>query len=133
MLYVLRSLRVSTTSTASSVLSRERVRSYSPCSSLMALLPWMWCVPSLAGACAPHAPADFFDSLRKDGSTDAHPLRRHRPVDQQREQWFSAANLLAVAPGKVVIYRSSERTIAELERHAYKVIDINDVQLVWSS
>ena len=49
-------------------------------------------------------------------------------MDQQREQWFSAANLLAVAPGKVIIYRSSERTIAELARQSYRVIDINDVQ-----
>jgi arginine deiminase len=50
------------------------------------------------------------------------------PVDQQREQWFSAANLLAVAPGKVIIYRSCERTVDELAKRGYRVVDINDVQ-----
>jgi arginine deiminase len=72
---------------------------------------------------------DFFESLRQDGF-DLTPIScgGTDPVDQQREQWFSAANLLALAPGKVVIYRSSERTIAELVRHGYREIDINDVQ-----
>jgi arginine deiminase len=56
------------------------------------------------------------------------PCGGHDPTDQQREQWFSAANLLAVAPGKVIIYRSSERTIAELAQRGYRVVDINDVQ-----
>lgn len=81
------------------------------------------------GPVHPTRSADFFESLRKDGiDLTPIPCGGSDPVDQQREQWFSAANLLALAPGKVVIYRSSERTIAELERHGYKVLDINDVQ-----
>ena len=81
------------------------------------------------GPVRPTRSADFFESLRHDG-IDLTPIScgGSDPMDQQREQWFSAANLLAVAPGKVIIYRSSERTIAELERHGYRVIDINDVQ-----
>jgi len=77
----------------------------------------------------PTRSADFFESLRQDGFNFT-PIScgGTDPVDQQREQWFSAANLLALAPGKVVIYRSSERTIAELVRHGYREIDINDVQ-----
>ena len=39
-----------------------------------------------------------------------------------------AANLIALAPGKVVIYRSAEGTLAELAKHGYSIIDINDVQ-----
>ncbi len=77
----------------------------------------------------PTRSADFFRSLRADG-LDLTPIAcgGDDPVDQQREQWFSASNLLAVAPGKVIIYRSSERTVAELARRGYRVVDINDVQ-----
>jgi arginine deiminase len=73
--------------------------------------------------------ADFFKSLRHDG-LDLTPIQigGDDPVDQQREQWFSAACLLAVAPGKVLIYRSCERTIEQLASHGYRVLDINDVQ-----
>lgn len=81
------------------------------------------------GSIQPTRSADFFESLHRDG-LDLTPIKcgGQDPVDQQREQWFSAANLLALAPGKVVIYRSSERTVAELARHGYQIIDINDVQ-----
>jgi arginine deiminase len=72
---------------------------------------------------------DFFESLRADGfDLTPIPCGGTDPEDQQREQWFSAANLLALAPGKVVIYRSSERTVEALSRHGYAVHDINDVQ-----
>jgi arginine deiminase len=73
--------------------------------------------------------ADFFKSLRRDG-LDLNPIQigGEDPVDQQREQWFSAACLLAVAPGKVLIYRSCERTIEELANRGYRVLDINEVQ-----
>jgi arginine deiminase len=77
----------------------------------------------------PSRSPDFFESLRNDGvDLTPIPCGGHDPTDQQREQWFSAANLLAVAPGKVIIYRSSERTIAELAQRGYRVVDINDVQ-----
>jgi arginine deiminase len=33
-----------------------------------------------------------------------------------------------VGPGKVIIYRSSERTISELEKRGYRVVDVNDVR-----
>lgn len=77
----------------------------------------------------PGRSADFFQSLRADG-VDLTPIQcgGQDPTDQQREQWFSASNLLAVAPGKVIIYRSSERTLAELARGGYRIVDINDVQ-----
>jgi arginine deiminase len=72
---------------------------------------------------------DFFDSLRKDGvDFDPIPCGGDNPVDQQREQWFSGVNMLAVAPGKVIVYRSAERTIEELARRGYNVVDVNDVR-----
>lgn len=77
----------------------------------------------------PTRSADFFGSLRADGiDLTAIPCGGMDPIDQQREQWFSAANLLALAPGKVLIYRSSERTIEELARNGYTVHDTTDVQ-----
>jgi arginine deiminase len=77
----------------------------------------------------PTRSADFFRSLRADGlDLTPIPCGGDNPVDQQREQWFSASNLLAVAPGKVIIYRSSEQTVEELAKRGYRVVDINDVQ-----
>ena len=71
---------------------------------------------------------NFFESLRQDG-VDFHPIPcgGTDPMDQQREQWFSGVNMLAVAPGKVIVYRSAERTIEELARRGYNVVDANDV------
>ncbi len=72
---------------------------------------------------------DFFESLRDDGmDLTPIPCGGDDPMDQQREQWFSASNLLAVAPGKVIIYRSAEKTLVELEKRGYRIVDINDVQ-----
>lgn len=77
----------------------------------------------------PTRASDFFESLRKDGlDFDVIPCGGNDPLDQQREQWFSATSMLALAPGKVIMYRSAERTAAELARHGYDIIDINDVQ-----
>lgn len=77
----------------------------------------------------PTRSADFFESLRADGLPfTCIPCGGSDPVDQQREQWFSGVNVLAVAPGKVVIYRSCERTVDALTRHGYRVVDINEVE-----
>lgn len=81
------------------------------------------------GPVRPTRADDFFESLRQDGvDLTPIPCGGDDPVDQQREQWFSASNLLAVAPGKVIIYRSSEKTLSELEKRGYRIVDINDVQ-----
>jgi arginine deiminase len=81
------------------------------------------------GPVQPTRSPDFFSSLRRDG-LDLTPIScgGSDPVDQQREQWFSAANMLPLAPGKVVVYRSAEATIAELAARDYRIVDINDVQ-----
>jgi arginine deiminase len=71
---------------------------------------------------------DFFASLRRDGlDLNVIPVGGDDPVDQQREQWFGGASLLAVAPGKVLIYRSPDRTIAELAARGYRIVDMNDL------
>jgi arginine deiminase len=77
----------------------------------------------------PTRSADFFESLRQDGvDLTPIPCGGDDAVDQQREQWFSASNLLPVAPGKVIIYRSCEKTVAALAARGYRVVDINDIQ-----
>ncbi len=83
-----------------------------------------------AGPVRPTRAAGFLETLQRDG-LDLLPIAcgGSDPVDQQREQWFSACNLLALAPGKVIIYRSAECTLAELARHGYRIVDINDVQI----
>jgi arginine deiminase len=48
-------------------------------------------------------------------------------VFQKREQWFGAVNALVIAPGKVVIYSSAERTVRELSRRGYAVMDAGDL------
>jgi arginine deiminase len=48
-------------------------------------------------------------------------------VFQKREQWFGAVNTLVIAPGKVVIYSSAERTIREMSRRGYTVVEAGDL------
>ncbi len=48
-------------------------------------------------------------------------------VFQKREQWFGAVNALVIAPGKVVMYSSAERTIRELSRRGYTVLDAGEL------
>lgn len=45
----------------------------------------------------------------------------HRRV-QQREQWMSACNFLAFAPGQVIAYERNEATLREMERMGFKVV-----------
>ena len=45
------------------------------------------------------------------------------PVMQRREQWSDGANAFALAPGVIVSYGRNERTLRELNRHGYEVVD----------
>ncbi len=49
------------------------------------------------------------------------------PIVQQREQWTDGANAFAVAPGVICLYRRNRRTIAELARRGWRVVDSQDV------
>jgi arginine deiminase len=44
------------------------------------------------------------------------------PMDQQREQWTDGANVLALAPGVVVLYDRNVRTAEELDRRGFRVV-----------
>ncbi|HUS15902.1 MAG TPA: arginine deiminase family protein, partial [Chloroflexia bacterium] len=80
------------------------------------------------GGAQPERRSSFLHSLRDDGlDLQAIFCGGADPIDQEREEWFSGANLLTLAPGKVVTYRSTDRTVAELVKAGYEVIDSNDV------
>ncbi len=45
------------------------------------------------------------------------------PIDQQREQWTDGANAFAIAPGLIVLYRRNRKTLEELAKRGWRVID----------
>ena len=47
--------------------------------------------------------------------------------DQEREQWHSGANFLAIAPGKVMSYARNVHTLNELNNNGYDVVTAWDV------
>ncbi len=46
---------------------------------------------------------------------------------QEREQWHSGANFVALGPGKIIGYRRNINTIEELDRKGFAIIDATDV------
>jgi arginine deiminase len=46
---------------------------------------------------------------------------QHR-TSQEREQWSSACNFLAVRPGTIVSYRRNEQTLCELQAAGFRVV-----------
>ena len=75
------------------------------------------------GALAVNERPNFFTALREVGL----PLE---PVSsgggnrtrQEREQWSSSCNFLAVRPGTIVSYRRNEATLCELEAAGFRVV-----------
>ncbi|HPF34634.1 MAG TPA: arginine deiminase family protein [Candidatus Krumholzibacteria bacterium] len=49
------------------------------------------------------------------------------PWLQEREQWHSGTNFFAIAPGQVVGYGRNVRTVEELDRHGFRVVQAEDV------
>ena len=47
--------------------------------------------------------------------------------DQEREQWHSGANFLAIAPGKVLSYARNIHTLEELNKNGYEIVTSIDV------
>ncbi len=47
--------------------------------------------------------------------------------DQEREQWHSGANFLALAPGKVISYARNIHTLEELNKKGYEIVPASDV------
>ena len=46
---------------------------------------------------------------------------------QEREQWHSGANLFALAPGQVIGYGRNEKTMEELGKNGFDVLDSKDI------
>lgn len=47
--------------------------------------------------------------------------------DQEREQWHSGGNFLALAPGKVISYARNIHTLEELNKNGFEVVKAADV------
>jgi arginine deiminase len=44
-------------------------------------------------------------------------------IDQQREQWTDGANAFAIAPGLILLYRRNRKTMEELAKRGWRVLD----------
>lgn len=71
--------------------------------------------------------ADFFTALR-DVGMPLEPIRcgGGRRTDQEREQWSSGCNFVAVRPGLVLGYSRNEHTYREMEGAGYRIVDAVD-------
>ncbi len=70
----------------------------------------------------------FFDACRAAG-VDLEPIAcggRGDHIRQRREQWTDGANSFALAPGLILMYRRNEATLAELDRHGYGIVAVED-------
>ena len=47
--------------------------------------------------------------------------------DQEREQWHSGANFLAIAPGKVISYARNIHTLEELSKNGFEIVAARDI------
>jgi arginine deiminase len=87
-----------------------------------ARLPVLYYKPGADGV---EAHEDVFHALRQVGL----PLEPvwcggHHPTRQEREQWSSGCNFVAVRPGVILGYTRNEATMRELESRAgYRVVD----------
>jgi len=66
---------------------------------------------------------DFFEALRAVGlpMEGVFAGGQHR-TSQEREQWSSACNFLAVRPGTIVSYRRNDATLCELQAAGFRVV-----------
>lgn len=66
---------------------------------------------------------NLFEALR-DAGLPLEPVfagGRHR-TSQEREQWSSACNFLAVRPGTIVSYRRNDATLCELQAAGFRIV-----------
>lgn len=47
--------------------------------------------------------------------------------DQEREQWHSGANFLAISPGKVISYARNIHTLEELSKNGFEIVAARDI------
>jgi arginine deiminase len=75
------------------------------------------------GEAAVHERPNLFEALRAVGQP-MDPVfagGQHR-TSQEREQWSSACNFLAVRPGTIVSYRRNDATLCELQAAGFRVV-----------
>lgn len=67
---------------------------------------------------------DVFAALKQVGM-DLQPIfcGGHHPTRQEREQWSSGCNFVAVRPGVVLGYSRNEATMREMEREGFRIVD----------
>ncbi|MFN2632999.1 MAG: arginine deiminase family protein [Thermoanaerobaculia bacterium] len=70
-------------------------------------------------------------SALKESKIDLKPIRcgGEDPIAERREQWTDGANAFAVAPGVILLYDRNVKTLEELSRAGYAVIDEADLLL----
>jgi len=79
------------------------------------------------GSASVREPADLFTALA-DLDYPIEPVLcggQHRGV-QDREQWSSGCNLVALRPGVGLAYKRNEGTLQELERAGFRILDATD-------
>jgi arginine deiminase len=76
------------------------------------------------------SPASGILSLLRKLGMDLEPVicgGRADDWDQEREQWHSGANFLAIAPGKVLSYARNIHTLEELSKNGFEIVTANEV------
>lgn len=70
-----------------------------------------------------HEMPSVFAALRTLGM-DVEPILcgGQRRIEQEREQWASGCNFVAVRPGLVVSYERNHATLREMERHGFRIV-----------
>ncbi len=81
-----------------------------------------------ASAPEPVVRDDLLSALDRRGlALEPIPCGGDDPMDQQREQWTDGANVLALAPGVVVLYDRNVRTAEELARRGFRIVKAADL------
>ena len=75
------------------------------------------------GEAAVHEAPNLFEALRavRQPMDPVFAGGQHR-TSQEREQWSSACNFLAVRPGTIVSYRRNDATLCELQAAGFRVV-----------
>jgi len=104
------------------MVDREHCVVYPPYFFGPARLPVLYYKPDAKGV---RAYDDVFQGLRKvDLPLEPIWCGGQHPTRQEREQWSSGCNFVAVRPGVVLGYTRNEATMREMEREAgYRIID----------
>lgn len=76
-----------------------------------------------------HERHDLFTALRH-VDLPLEPVRAGgaRRLHQEREQWASGCNSVAVRPGVIIAYQRNQRTLAELESAGFRVVPSAELQ-----